>query len=399
MSEENDYKKLDLRLVQEYLTTKDVGRTTEYHEETDSTMNDAKRWVEAGGASHGSVVLADFQTNGRGRVEGRKWESKRNLNVLMTVLLDMPLETAFKLPLAVPLAVCRALRSLGFDAWIKWPNDVWICAYKVSGMLIDNPQGNWRSIGIGINVNERFDGAAFDARGLVEFLPTAGATVSRECVLAAVLNNLEQLLDSPLAAILAGYEQFDRLVGNSIVVMPKKREDELRESGLALGFATNGLLHVKIGDEDRTLAAEEVTVRPEHVDKLNDGTGRIVNSPAALVTGAYKNELGSVVRLEARDDGSLLGVYSTAVGNASGEHQLRGSWGATADGSSLVAFSVTWNRDAPLGTPLSTTSWTGTLRLGNPIKIVTTWMLLTQNDESDAWRSTLTNKDTFTKQP
>lgn len=133
----------------------------------DSTMTAARRLSRAG-APDGTVVTARFQTAGRGRVTGRRWEAERGSSLLMTLFLksDSPyhgLRTPSewgRLPLVAGLGVCRCLESLGVVPRLKWPNDILIggsqvaaskvAASKVAGILCEAGGGGF-FVGIGVN--------------------------------------------------------------------------------------------------------------------------------------------------------------------------------------------------------------------------------------------------------
>lgn len=120
---------------------------------TESTMADARRLAQDGYPS-GTVIRADEQTEGRGRVDGRRWASPEGESLLCTVLLRMPPCPGFTL--RVGLAVAHA-----FDAWlpanartrIKWPNDVLSASSgkKLAGILCEN-DGEVLYAGTGLNI-------------------------------------------------------------------------------------------------------------------------------------------------------------------------------------------------------------------------------------------------------
>lgn len=121
--------------------------------ETDSTMLDARHLAGVNYPT-GTVVRADVQQAGRGRVDGRRWDSPEGESLLCTILLRMIPPTGFTL--RVGLAVARAL-----DAWlppdsrtrIKWPNDVLSLrsGKKLAGILCEN-DGEVLYAGTGLNI-------------------------------------------------------------------------------------------------------------------------------------------------------------------------------------------------------------------------------------------------------
>ena len=128
--------------------------------ETDSTNEEIKRRA-AKGAPDGLWVVADKQTNGRGR-RGRSWESADEGNVYMSLLLrpPFPCESASMVTLVMALSIAKVIREMtGLNAKIKWPNDIVIGGKKAVGILTElafDESGSYYLIcGVGINVNQR----------------------------------------------------------------------------------------------------------------------------------------------------------------------------------------------------------------------------------------------------
>lgn len=129
--------------------------------ETGSTMDEARSIAaENRAAPHGTAVVADRQSAGRGRVQGRAWQSEAAEGLLCTVILRFRsiAELPEALTLRIGLAVCRAaealLPSLSGRVRIKWPNDLLIDGRKVCGILCEG-DGRIVCAGIGVNVTQR----------------------------------------------------------------------------------------------------------------------------------------------------------------------------------------------------------------------------------------------------
>ena len=165
--------------------------------ETDTTMEDAKV-LAARGEADGTAVFADFQRRGRGRIEGRSWESRIGDNLLCTVILRRKASPGFTLQ--VGLAVARTFDSFlpgGDVSAIKWPNDVLFRGKKLSGILCENA-GDVIAIGTGFNIGSRDfpEEIALKATSLAIILDAKGLPVpSREEVLERYLENLERALN------------------------------------------------------------------------------------------------------------------------------------------------------------------------------------------------------------
>lgn len=125
-------------------------------EQIDSTNDEARRLAMAG-AAHGTVVVAESQTAGRGR-RGSAWMSPAGRNLLCSILLrpDWPMEHWPRLTHVVALAISEALESAQTFPKIKWPNDLYLNGRKCCGILLETAncsQGMFVVIGFGLNVN------------------------------------------------------------------------------------------------------------------------------------------------------------------------------------------------------------------------------------------------------
>ncbi len=149
--------------INSYLDTNCLGNNIIYMECVDSTNEHAKMIGKNGGVN-GTIVIAERQTNGRGR-RGRSWSSPEG-NCYFSILLRPKIQTEYasRLTLVAALAVAKAVRRItGLKTQIKWPNDVIVNSKKICGILTESSTGydglEYVVIGIGINVNQRM----FDA--------------------------------------------------------------------------------------------------------------------------------------------------------------------------------------------------------------------------------------------
>ena len=137
-----------------------VDHQVEVVEEAGSTNVLVAERARAGGPE-GLVILAEHQTAGRGRLD-RTWETPPRSALTFSVLLrpTVPAASWPWLPLLTGYEVSKALRAAGFEASVKWPNDVLLGDRKVAGILVERvetPSGPAAVIGIGLNVGMTAD--------------------------------------------------------------------------------------------------------------------------------------------------------------------------------------------------------------------------------------------------
>jgi BirA family biotin operon repressor/biotin-[acetyl-CoA-carboxylase] ligase len=126
-----------------------------YVEETDSTNADASALL--GDPRHaGTSIVAEHQTGGRGR-KNREWLDVAGTALLVTTILpvSVPAESLWAIPFWTGLALHGALRDLGIDAELRWPNDLLLDGRKMAGILcVSRVSGSdaWVACGVGVNV-------------------------------------------------------------------------------------------------------------------------------------------------------------------------------------------------------------------------------------------------------
>jgi BirA family transcriptional regulator, biotin operon repressor / biotin---[acetyl-CoA-carboxylase] ligase len=165
-----------------------------------STNDEALNWIAAG-AEDGCLVIAEQQTQGRGRL-GRRWVTKPGAALAFSLILRPIAEERERLAYFSPLgalAICQALEAMGdhLQPQIKWPNDVLLQRRKTAGILVEAAwEGDMLQgivVGIGINVGREAvpppDEVLFPATSVEE---AAGEPVDRLALLRAVLGGLFQ---------------------------------------------------------------------------------------------------------------------------------------------------------------------------------------------------------------
>ncbi len=187
------------------LQTRSVGCEVIYFDETDSTNAQARTLADTG-AREGTVVIADSQNGGKGRL-GRSWFSPSGVNLYLSVILRPPISPRFatQLTFLSAVAVAQAIEATGsFLPQLKWPNDVVLNGRKVAGLLnelnAETEQIHYLVLGIGVNLNMRTEQFPSDLRTpATSLLLEEGKTVSRLQFTQALLRSLDQLYSSYLS--------------------------------------------------------------------------------------------------------------------------------------------------------------------------------------------------------
>jgi BirA family biotin operon repressor/biotin-[acetyl-CoA-carboxylase] ligase len=216
--------------------------------ETDSTNRQAMVWAQEG-APHGAVVLADFQTAGRGRL-GRTWVSPPGSGLLFSVVLRPTCEPDLRplFTLAAGIAICECLSRLGLDPGLKWPNDVLVADRKIAGVLAE-ASVDVVILGVGVNIGQE----AFPP-DIAEFATSlqacAGRKFNRLEVLAALVGYLANLVDGPVTTIPERYRRWSLTLGRRVRVVldSQSLEDRAVDIDPAGGLVLEGGTVVRAGD-------------------------------------------------------------------------------------------------------------------------------------------------------
>jgi len=138
-----------------------IGSNTIVLNEINSTNDYASKLLSHSKQIEGTIVLTDFQTNGKGQANNI-WISDRGKNILLSIILKpgfLEIEKQFYLSMAISLAILHTIKSYSdCRVEVKWPNDIFLDSKKISGVLIKNTlTGNkikYAIAGIGLNVNQ-----------------------------------------------------------------------------------------------------------------------------------------------------------------------------------------------------------------------------------------------------
>jgi BirA family biotin operon repressor/biotin-[acetyl-CoA-carboxylase] ligase len=220
---------------------------------TDSTNRVAMEMAE-NGAKHGTVVVADAQTAGRGRM-GRRWVSPAGKNLYVSLLLRPPVPTidAPRLALVAGVALADAVEAVGVPASLKWPNDLYCGGRKAAGILAEmasDPDGvRHVVIGVGLNVNMEETDFPLHLRDAATSLRIrAGRTFRRVDVLARLLDafgaRYAEFIGGGFASLHDGWDRRDFLRGRRVLLRRQGGEGWGTADGLdtvgALRFLPDG---------------------------------------------------------------------------------------------------------------------------------------------------------------
>ncbi|OGT56268.1 MAG: biotin--[acetyl-CoA-carboxylase] ligase [Gammaproteobacteria bacterium RIFCSPHIGHO2_12_FULL_63_22] len=266
--ERNDVELLDAAFVRSSLGGDALSQLSSLSiaRETVSTQIDA---ASAGAPAQGcAVFFAEYQSGGVGR-NGRPWASPASANLYFSVSrrFSRSLATMSGLSLVVGVAAAEALHAMGFGGVrLKWPNDLWVDARKLGGILVqlrNDPPGCSAIIGMGLNVRMPDDAARRIDQAWCDLSQLGAGDVSRNEVAARLLGALLPALqcfdDEGLAPFLPRWHALDALRGAAVRVTDGVQQFE----GMSLGINADGALRLRGEDgHERSFHGGEVSLRP-----------------------------------------------------------------------------------------------------------------------------------------
>lgn len=255
--------------VQEQLDIDRFGRSMQGFETVTSTNTEAADWAREG-APEGSVVIAEYQSAGRGR-HGRTWEAKKGQNLMFSVVLrpDLDADRLGLIPVAASVAVAEAVDAFvgPHRAALKWPNDVLLEGRKTCGMLLESSLSGQRGettvvLGVGLNVNQTdFPEALADTATSLHL--TVGRAVPRPPLFARLLRRLEARYDAVQngrdEAVRAAFHERLATLGERTTLRVPETGETL--TGVVRGVTETGALRLDMPDGPHTVHAGDVTTR------------------------------------------------------------------------------------------------------------------------------------------
>jgi len=248
------------------LDTKEIGKKIIYFPTLGSTNNYSKKIARE--VPHGTVVISEEQTNGRGRL-GRHWFSPKGEGIWMTIILkpDISPTEGMKMTQIAAAAVVGAInRVTGLKVLIKWPNDVVLDGKKVCGILTEMAgelnKMDYLIVGIGINANSQ--SFSQDLQSVATSLAVhKGKNIDRQSLIIDILEEFEKLYlayikEGNLHKTLKIVRDYSAILGRNIYVLKGKE----RLKAQVLEINDEGILVVRY--EDGTIApilSGEVSIR------------------------------------------------------------------------------------------------------------------------------------------
>jgi len=224
----------------------------------DSTNNYAQELIKSKNTdANGTVIIADYQSAGRGQVEN-KWESENGKNLLISIVLypqNLEAINQFILSKFVCLSIINYLKNKNITAQIKWPNDIYVNNKKIAGILIENSiQGNLIKhsiIGIGLNINQiNFSETLKNPISLANILNIqSNLSLELDFLLKEfnILNEKLQILD---------FKYFDKMFLNNLyklnIISNFKNETEIFEAKI-IGITNFGQLLLERKNKSREI--------------------------------------------------------------------------------------------------------------------------------------------------
>lgn len=234
-------------MVEARLKPGSLGLPLYHFPEIDSTNLEARRRAESG-APHGTCLVAEHQSAGRGRLD-RRWQAPAGSALLFSIILRpaLGLRRIFALNNLISLAICRALEKHGgVSPAIKWPNDVYLEGKKLAGVLTEFTSRaeavEYAVVGVGLNVNQEPAWLAGLDQPAMSLLAATGHAWERAGLLAQILEEMTGLYEQFVAGggeeLAQEYAQRSLILGLEV----KVREGQAVRQGKAVGFAPEGAL-------------------------------------------------------------------------------------------------------------------------------------------------------------
>lgn len=237
-----------------------------------TSTNEIAKKLALAGEKHGTVVIANEQTNGKGRL-GRSFYSPANYGIYMSIILrpNLTVMDSILVTTSSSVAICDAIRKVtGIECQIKWINDIYLNNKKVGGILtescgnLNDSNIDYLILGIGINCTLPKDKFPNELKSTASSLvENTNASINREMLCAEIINNiLDMIIDIKNPRLISEYKKRNIVLNEEIIYIISG----VSYIGKAIDITDNGFLVVKHKDGYiRTLNSTEISIR-----KLNE---------------------------------------------------------------------------------------------------------------------------------
>lgn len=223
-------------------------------------------------AQHGSVVVAERQTAGRGR-RGRTWESPASNNIYCSIGLNKTIDAEYigMISLLVGVGITQVLQQQGYaDLSLKWPNDILLQQKKLGGILIESRVNALNEfylvIGFGLNIHLQESVISQLDRPAIGLNQVSGITVNRQQLLAqlivAIYGSVNAFQLEGIPDLIQRFSSLDSYFGKQVLII----SGDESISGVYLGLEETGHIQVRTDRGVQIFSAAEISMRDcEHV--------------------------------------------------------------------------------------------------------------------------------------
>lgn len=238
-----------------------------YFFETLSSTNDKAKEL-ALFEDEGTVIITEEQTKGKGRF-GRSWRSSKGKDILFSIILKPdfnPIQMQ-RIVLLAAAAVNMALKDIGIDSLIKWPNDIIINGKKVCGILmemsISGDSVSYGVLGIGINVNQEYNDIADELKEISTSLKlTMNRYIDKDKLMEYVLDRFRYYYmdykDGIIKQVIDICRENSAIIGKKVLVIQGKNGTR---KGLVKDININGELVVEFLEGIENISFGEISIR------------------------------------------------------------------------------------------------------------------------------------------
>ena len=267
---------IDIEEIKKSKKSSIFGKYIYYIPEIDSTNSYAKRLAQEG-APEGTVVLTDYQKEGRGRLD-RTWESSKGANVLMSLILrpKVEIERAIRITLASVEIVVSSLekflkksQSKNIEFSVKWPNDIMVNGKKIAGILAESSLREkeivFVVVGIGVNINQNLLELSEDVRkNSTSLLAETGKEFKREKIILEIITSFEKnyfyLERTKYDHVIEAWKRHCPYIGKDIIIETHTHHEEgkfvdVSEKGVLLYKTEDGQLKELVAGTIKSIKA------------------------------------------------------------------------------------------------------------------------------------------------